>query len=84
MTAQRDYTHMWTARAAKLLVGRTITAVSYLDAQDAGELDWFGRSICIELDNGVVLFASSDDEGNGPGALFTTDPTLPTIPVLPL
>jgi hypothetical protein len=84
MTGTRDYSHMWTARAQKLLVGRTITAVSYLDAQDAGELDWYGRSLCIEFDNGLVLFASSDDEGNGPGALFTTDEALPTIPVLPL
>lgn len=80
----RDYTHMWTAKAQKLLQGRTITAVSYLSAEEAGDMGWYGRSLAIELDNGVVLFASQDDEGNGPGALFTTDSDIPTLPVLPL
>jgi hypothetical protein len=79
-----DYSAMWTARAQKLLNGRTITAVSYLSAEEASEMGWYGRSLAIELDNGVVIFASADDEGNGPGALFTTDEELPTIPVLPL
>lgn len=79
-----DYTHMWTARAQKLLNGRTIRTVTYLTSDEVSDMGWYGRSLAIELDNGVVLFASQDDEGNGPGALFTTDEALPTIPVLPL
>ena len=82
--SERDYTHMWTARAQKLLNGRTIRCATYLSTEEAKGLGWYGRALAIELDNGVVIFASQDDEGNGPGALFTSDDSLPTIPVLPL
>lgn len=78
-----DYAEQWGRRAAALLVGRRITAVSYLSHDEAAEMDWHARSLAIELDSGMVIFASRDDEGNGPGALFTTAEDLPTIPVIP-
>jgi hypothetical protein len=34
------------------------------------------------LDNGEMLYPSSDDEGNGAGALHTTIDELPIIPVI--
>lgn len=33
-----------------------------------------GQPTVIELENGTILYASRDEEGNGPGALFAFDP----------
>ena len=53
------------ANAQDLLVGRTIKAVGYTAGEE-------GRPWpCIVLDNGITLTVSQDDEGNGPGSLFT-------------
>jgi predicted transcriptional regulator len=34
--------------------------------------DFRGAPVVLELDNGTKLYASQDDEGNGPGAIFGT------------
>lgn len=78
-------TERWEKRAAALLVGRKVKAVSYLEPKELLNLEWDRASLAIQFDNGLVVFASQDDqddEGNGPGALFTTDKNLPTIPVI--
>jgi hypothetical protein len=72
----------WTRAAADLLVGRKITAVHYMVRSDANEIGWEYRPIVLTLDNGVRLYPSSDEEGNGPGALFTTHQTIHTIPTI--
>lgn len=72
----------WTGEAKKLLVGRKIVSVRYMDAEEAEEMGWFSRPLAFELDNGVWLYASRDDEGNDGGALFTTDDKMPVIPVI--
>ena len=79
----KDYAKEWTDKAAALLVGRTITEVRYLTDAERKGLGWHGRPIAIRLDDGTWLWPSSDDEGNNAGALFTTDTTLMTIPVIP-
>ena len=38
-------------------------------------------NIKIVFDNGHWITASQDDEGNGSGVLFTTDPKLSVIPL---
>jgi hypothetical protein len=68
--------------AASVLVGRKIKAVRYLFEDEADGLGWSNRSIIIELDNGVLVWPSQDDEGNDAGALFTTDNRAATIPVI--
>jgi hypothetical protein len=45
-------------------------------------LYWFERGIVLELDDGTSIFPSRDDEGNGPGALFTNHDALPVVPVI--
>jgi len=35
------------------------------------DLGWESKSIVLFLDDGSYLLSSTDDEGNGPGALFT-------------
>ena len=72
----------WSNVAASVLLGRKIVAVRYLDKEEAEHLGWYGRSVVIELDNGVLVWPSSDDEGNDAGALFTTDKRVDTLPVI--
>ena len=72
----------WTKAAQNALVGRTIVAARYLGKDEANRLGWYARSVVFELDNGVLVWPSMDDEGNAAGALFTTDPDHDTLPVL--
>jgi len=41
---------------------------------------WGGRAVVLELDNGLLIYPACDPEGNGPGALFTTDSADGVIP----
>jgi hypothetical protein len=72
----------WEKKAASVLVGRKIKAVRYLYPVEAENLGWASRSVIIELDNGVLVWPSADDEGNDAGALFTTDKQAETLPVI--
>mgnify|MGYP007089739077 CR=1 FL=1 len=72
----------WEAKASTVLVGRKIKAVRYLLPEEVQNLGWYSRSVVIELDNGVLVWPSSDDEGNDAGALFTTDDRADTLPVI--
>jgi hypothetical protein len=72
----------WLTKASKLLVGKKIVGVSYLCSEDREEMGWCGAPIVITLDDGTNIFPSQDDEGNGPGALFTNDEDLPIVPVI--
>lgn len=60
----------WTEKASAILVGRTIKAVRYTTQKECEGLDWGASAIVLELDDGTLLFPSSDDEGNSAGALF--------------
>jgi hypothetical protein len=39
-------------------------------AREGWDLDAHGVPTALELEGGIVLYASCDPEGNGPGALF--------------
>lgn len=72
----------WARKAADALVGRRIVSVGYLDQSSCKEMMWDRSCIVLVLDSGTRLFPSADDEGNGPGALFTDLEHLPCIPVI--
>jgi hypothetical protein len=72
----------WTAVASKLLVGRKIASVFYMNEQSATDMGWNARPIVLKLDDGTFIYPSMDDEGNDGGALFTTNKDEPVIPVL--
>ena len=72
----------WIQRISKLLVGKKIVKVEYMNQADAEEQGWYKRPIQIRLEDGTWLTPSQDDEGNDGGALFTSDENLPTIPVI--
>jgi hypothetical protein len=60
----------WTDKASALLVGKTIKSVRYLTREEYLNLGWHSSPVVLELEDGTLLFPSSDDEGNGAGALF--------------
>lgn len=72
----------WTKIASALLLNRKIVKVRYLSENEAIELDWSQRCVVLQLDNGMLVYPSADDEGNGAGALFTTDKKESTLPVI--
>jgi hypothetical protein len=73
----------WTEVASKQLLGRKITAVRYMSPSESGALGWDGaRCVVFQLDDGNLIYPSQDDEGNGPGALFTNSKDNSILPVL--
>jgi len=73
----------WGKRAKDFLVGRKIVDVYYHSEKENEEIfgDMDARTnIKIVFDDGHWITASRDDEGNGSGVIFTTDPKLSVIP----
>lgn len=69
-----------TNQAQKLLKGRKIVNVRYLDDEEMELMGWYKRPIVFQLDNGTLCFLASDDEGNDGGALFYGENgVIPTI-----
>jgi len=67
----------WNKDGKNILVGRKIVDARYMTTEDANREGW-GKHLCgslvITLDDGTKIFPSTDDEGNGPGALFVVFP----------
>lgn len=60
------------------MIGATITKIRKMTKKELKENGWgdtlsFYVPTVIEFSNGTIIFASQDDEGNGPGALFGTN-----------
>jgi len=53
-----------------VLEGRKIKAMRNMTKAELKREGWDGKCICLELDDGTILYPSRDEEGNGPGALF--------------
>ena len=65
------YEKRWTKVASDILVGRTITKVGYLSSKECDEdFGWYNRPITFTLDDGKVVVAQMDDEGNDGGVLL--------------
>lgn len=56
-------------RDLTFLRGRTITEVGVLSEEESDSERWVGRTVVLVLDNGMTIYASQDEEGNGPGTL---------------
>lgn len=54
-------------------IGKTIKAVRPMTAYEISEEGWDSGGMAIVLSDGTRLFASCDEEGNGPGAMFGVD-----------
>lgn len=74
----------WNVKANQMLVGRKIVKAEYMTKKECDEMMWYDAPVCMQLDNGIWLYPSQDDEGNNGGALFTShekDNCLPTMSV---
>ena len=70
----------WTDEAKKVLQGKTITEVRYLNDKEMEMMGWYKRPVCFFLNDGTSCMISCDDEGNDGGVLFYgKDGTLPTL-----
>lgn len=57
----------------KMLVGKTIVDVNWLDDKEFEALGWHSRPVVIELSDGSVIVPQRDDEGNDGGSLIYAD-----------
>ena len=75
-----DILKQWTDEAKKVLQGKTITEVRYLNDEEMEMMGWYKRPICFFLNDGTSCILSMDDEGNDGGVLFYgQDGVLPTL-----
>jgi hypothetical protein len=72
----------WADDATKALVGRKIVATRYMTEKEMAEHGWDRSPLVIFLDDNTAIYPSMDDEGNGPGSLFTTSKTFQGGPVI--
>ncbi len=58
------------------VVGQRIVQVRKMTGEEVDRYMWYPRGslTAIVLENGVILYPSEDEEGNGPGELFGYDP----------
>lgn len=66
----------WGKEAAKL-IGRKIVDVRWMSQREVSEHGWSHKAPVLVLDDGNVLYPSSDDEGNDAGSLFGSEIQLP-------
>ena len=59
------------------LVGKKITDVRPATQEEMDFEHWDQGFYVIELDDDTLLYASIDDEGNGPGSLFGRNKSAP-------
>jgi hypothetical protein len=73
--------------AHKSLVGKKIKAVEYMDEEEKENMYWKQGAMVFELDDGILMFASSDEEGNEAGSMYIQlknkeEPVLEVIPAI--
>jgi len=64
------------------MLNRKIVDVRYMTDDEAEDLGWSYRPVVMHLDDGNLIYASCDDEGNDGGSLFTNDQETSVLPVL--
>jgi hypothetical protein len=82
MKKEMDFDKYWLDEAKKLLLNKRIVNVRYLTAEEAEDMGWDEKSIAFQTQDGLWFFPSRDDEGNGAGALFTSDDKQSCLPVM--
>jgi hypothetical protein len=70
----------WTKVAKRVLEGKTIVEVRYLNDVEMEYMGFYKRPVCFILNDGTPCILSMDDEGNDGGVLFYgSDGVLPTL-----
>ena len=60
----------------KSIIGQNIVSVRQSTESEKSSNYWDEDFTVIELENGIKLYPSCDDEGNGPGVIFGEDKNL--------
>jgi len=55
------------------VIGQTITQVRPMTGKERDKEGWYSGTIVLVLGNGVLLYASRDEEGNDAGVMFVRD-----------
>lgn len=72
---RRELARKWSEDATAKFAGKKIEKIVYTDTG-------LGLAPVIWLEDGSHLVAMADDEGNGPGALHTSDDDVSIIPTI--
>lgn len=80
--SSKELDKYWEDIAKGLLLNKRIVRVRYLTKQESEDMGWYERSIAFQTHDGLWFFPSRDDEGNGGGALFTSDEKESCLPVI--
>ena len=76
----KDAKKYWNKKANKLLVGKKIVKVKWMNDKEIEDIGWDSKTICMQLDDGTWIFPMRDDEGNDGGALAVgNNETLPVF-----
>ena len=70
----------WSGDATKIFKGKTVRKIEYLTDDEMNHMGWDSNAPVIVFTDGSWIIASSDDEGNDAGALFTSAPKMNVIP----
>lgn len=79
-----ERTEYWNNYSRKHLLNKKIIEVRYLTDEEKEMLGWYGRALILILEDGTLIFPSTDDEGNDAGALLGQTPKSDnlTFPIL--
>lgn len=68
-----------------MIIGKTVVSVSHMNEYEMEREGWdhYSPTTVIEFDDGTKIFASSDEEGNGPGCMFGYTPGGDSIYITP-
>ena len=81
----KNLTKRWNEQAKKILLGKKIIQVKYVNSEEADKYMWHKRPISFTLDDNTRLIVMADDEGNDGGALcYLNDNVDDVLPVLSL
>ena len=72
----------WVGVAKNLLINKKSVDVRYMTIEESNDMGWYERSVAFQTEDGLWFFPSRDDEGNGGGALFTSDEKQSCLPVI--
>jgi hypothetical protein len=62
-------TILWEEQAKKVLLGKKIVMVRYMTEEEMQETGFQNVGIVIELNDGTIIWPTSDNEGNNSGAI---------------
>ena len=71
---EKELNTRWEATANKILLGKKIVAIKWMDKKEAEHNDWYKRPVKLMLDDGTIIIPQMDDEGNDGGALLWVNP----------